>query len=133
MMLPDSVLWIDFMRAKTPAHVKQFIAPYLASRNTVVCEPIRFEVMRGERKADRQKADNLLQTVPLLRTPPQLWQNAESYGQMCLDAGVIVPPLDLLIAAMAVSHSAEVVTFDKHFEAMKQVIPKLKARVLVRP
>lgn len=133
MILPDSVLWIDFMRAKTPAAVKQIIAPYLASRNTVLCEPVRFEVMRGERKADRLKADNLLKTVPIIRTPVLLWQNAEKYGQMCLDTGLIVPPLDLLIAATAVEHYAEIVTFDKHFAAMQQVIPKLKARVLARP
>lgn len=133
MILPDSVLWIDFMRAKTPQPIKQLIGPYLASRNAMLCEPIRFEVMRGERKADRLKADTLLMAVPMLRTPPQMWQTAEQYGQTCLDNGLIVPPLDHLIAAVAVSYGAEVITFDKHFEAMTKIIPKLKARVLMRP
>ncbi len=133
MILADSVLWIDFMRAKTPQPIKQLIAPYLASRNAMLCEPVRFEVMRGERKADRQKADTLLSSVPMLRTPALMWQTAEQYGQTCLDGGLIVPPLDLLIAAVAVAYGAEVITFDKHFEFMSKIIPKLKVRVLIRP
>ena len=133
MILPDSVLWIDFMRKKTPHNIRLAIAPYLASRKTMLCEPVRFEVMRGERKPDRQKAEGLLTTVPMLRTPVLMWQNAELYGQICLDSGLIVPPVDLLIASVAVTYNAEVITFDGHFEAMAKIIPKLKARVLVRP
>jgi predicted nucleic acid-binding protein len=111
-MLPDSAFWIDFTRQKTSKVVKQQIAPYLASRMTVLCEPVRFEVLRGERKNDRVKTEALLANVPLLRTPPALWQNAERYGQLCQDSGLTVPPLDLLIAAVSIHHGAEIVTFD---------------------
>jgi len=133
MMLPDSALWVDFTRAKTPLAVKQAVAPYLGSRNTFICEPIRFEVLRGERKADRLKTDTLLSVVPMLPTPASLWKDATRFGQICQDAGVTVPPLDLIIAAVAVAHGAEVVTFDSHFEAMLKVIPKLKVLRLKRP
>jgi len=132
MMLPDSSLWIDFTRAKTPQAVKQQIAPFLASRRSMLCEPVRFEVLRGERKADRITTEALLSTVPLVRTPASLWQDAGRNGQLCQDAGLTVPPLDLLIAAVAVHHGAEIVTFDEHFEQMAVVLPKLKVRWIKR-
>lgn len=132
MMLPDSALWIDFTRAKTAQAVKQQIAPYLASRHTVLCEPVRFEVLRGERKTDRLKTEALLNTVPMVPTPEGLWQDAERFGQLCQDAGLTVPPLDLLIAAVAVRHRAEVVTFDEHFALMTMVLTTLRVRKLTR-
>ena len=91
MMLPDSAFWIDFTRAKTPQVVKQQIAPFLASRRAALCEPVRFEVLRGERKADRLKTGALLSTVPLVQTPASLWRDAERNGQLCQDAGLTVP------------------------------------------
>ena len=132
MILPDSVLWIDFTRAKTPVTVKQQIAPFLASRRTVLCEPVRFEVLRGERKADRLKTEALLATLPMLPTPASLWLDAADCGQRCLDSGITVPPLDLLISATAIFHQVEVVTFDAHFELMAKVLTGLKVRRLIR-
>jgi predicted nucleic acid-binding protein len=133
MMLLDSSLWIDFTRSKSPLELKLVIAPYIASREATLCEPVKFEVLRGERKADRIKTAALLENVPLLSTPVNLWSDASHYGQLCQDSGLTVPPLDLLIAAVAVTHGAEVVTFDTHFKAMAGIIQRLKVRILDHP
>lgn len=131
-ILPDSAFWIDFTRAQTPLAVKQQIAPFLASRNCALCEPVRFEVLRGERKADRLKTEALLATVPVVPSPITLWRDAERNGQLCLDGGLTLPPLDLIIAAVAIHVRAEVVTFDQHFEQMAKLIPGLKIRRIQR-
>jgi predicted nucleic acid-binding protein len=132
MILPDSVLWIDFTRAKTPRAVRQQIMPYLYAEDTVLCDPVRFEVLRGERKMDRKKTEAIFETVPLLPTPQSFWVDSIRHGQLLLDAGVNVPPLDVMIATIALYHRAEVVTFDSHFQAMQAVMSKLKVRVLTR-
>jgi len=132
MILPDSVLWIDFSRIKTPVVVKQQIAPYLRAADTVLCDPVRFEVLRCERRTDRARTEAIFATVPLLPTPANFWQESIKLGQLCMDGGITVPPLDVMIATVAIHHKAEVVTFDTHFELIQKVMPKLQVRLLKR-
>ena len=42
-LLLDTSLWIDFTRARSPAPLKQFIAPYVLDPEAHLAEPVRFE------------------------------------------------------------------------------------------
>jgi len=54
----------------------------------------------------------------LLATPADLWQQAIELGQACRRIGRTVLSLDLLVAAVALHHNAELVSFDADFEAI---------------
>jgi len=71
-------------------------------------------------------------TLPLLATPADLWQQAINLGQACCQIGRTVLSLDLLIAAIALHHNAVLVSFDADFEAIAAV-RALRLHRLSRP
>jgi predicted nucleic acid-binding protein len=68
----------------------------------------------------------------MLATPADLWQRAADLGRACRQAGVTAGALDLLIAAVAIHHGAELITFDTDFQKIA-VVSSLQVKLLLRP
>jgi predicted nucleic acid-binding protein len=130
--LIDTSLWIDFTRARSPQPLKQFIAPYILQPDAHLAEPVTFEILRHATAAEARQLTQQFQTLPTLATPPDLWTQAALLGQACRRKGISALSLDLLIAAVAMHHRAEVVTFDADFEKMAG-ISTLQVKLLQRP
>lgn len=130
--LIDSSLWVDFTRMKSPLALKSMIHPWILDPEAVLCEPIAFEVLRHATKAERTKIHAQFATLPLLATPPQLWRDATNLGVKCHEKGINPSSLDLVIATIAIHHSAEIVTFDNDFSQIASV-SGLKVILLKRP
>nr|WP_221630018.1 MULTISPECIES: PIN domain nuclease [unclassified Synechococcus] len=131
-MLLDTSLWIDFTRARSPAPLKQFIAPYVLDPAAHLAEPVLFEVLRSARPEESRLLEAQFDVLPCLPTPKDLWQRAIALGQACRQAGRTVFSLDLLVAAVAMHHDAVVVSFDADFEAIASV-SALRLKRLNRP
>ena len=71
-------------------------------------------------------------TLPLLPTPSSLWKDAAKLGQDCRKHGTTPGWPDLLIAALAIHHNAEIVTFDAGFVDIAPAAP-LRVELLSRP
>ena len=69
--------------------------------------------------------------MPLLSTPADLWEQAARLGQACRRRSVSVGSHDLLLAAVALHHQAEVVTFDADFQEIAAV-SALQVKLLQR-
>jgi len=130
--LIDTSLWIDFTRARSPKALKLFIAPFILHPDAHLAEPITFEILRHATPAETKQLTQQFQTLPTLSTPPTLWIDATHLGQACRHKNVSVSSLDLLIAALAIHHGAEVITFDDDFQRIASV-SALQAKVLKRP
>src|SRR5260370_13583241 len=113
--LIDTSLWIDFIRTRSPRALKQFIAPYVLHPDACLAEPVAFEILRHATAAEARQLTQQFQTLPTLGTPPDLWTQAALLGQACRRKGITARSLDLLIAAVALHHDAQVPTFDAHF------------------
>ena len=131
-LLLDTSLWIDFTRSRSPAPLKQFIAPYVLNASAHLAEPVRFEVLRAARPEEARLLEAQFNTLPCLSTPTDLWQRAIGLGQACRQIGRTVLSLDLLVAAVALHHKAELVSFDTDFEAIASV-SALRLNRLIRP
>jgi predicted nucleic acid-binding protein len=131
-LLLDTSLWIDFTRSRSPAPLKQFIAPYVLDPAAHLAEPVLFEVLRSARPEEARLLEAQFATLPCLPTPKDLWQRAIALGQACRQAGRTVLSLDLLVAAVAMHHDAVVVSFDADFEAIASV-SALRLKRLNRP
>jgi predicted nucleic acid-binding protein len=83
--------------------------------------------LTGERKKGPA-----IRTLPLLPTPANVWQQAIELGQACRRIGRTVLSLDLLVAAVALHHNAELVSFDADFDAIASV-SALRLNRLTRP
>ena len=131
-LLLDSSLWIDFTRARSPAPLKQFIAPFVLDPEAHLAEPVRFELLRSARPEESRQLEAQFATLPTLATPADLWQRAIDLGQACRQIGRTVVSLDLLVAAMALHHNAVLVSFNADFEAIAAV-SALRLQRLERP
>jgi predicted nucleic acid-binding protein len=131
-LLIDTSLWVDYTRWKSPPSLKQFIAPYILNPDAYLAEPIIFEVLRGAREDEKpilKKAFNLL---PTLSTPATLWERAVELTEKCRTAKFTAGVMDVIIAAVALEHAAEVVTFDGDFRSIA-AISGLRVHLLKRP
>jgi hypothetical protein len=129
--LIDSTLWVDYFRPRTPLRVKQLIVPFVDAMDAALCEPVRFEILSAAFRRERRQIEDTFLTLPLLPSPPNLWEAATLLGQQCIDRGAQPRSLDLLIAVICLHHDAELVTFDAHFSQIAKVCP-LKVHLLRR-
>ncbi|MDP4645866.1 MAG: PIN domain-containing protein [Akkermansiaceae bacterium] len=130
--LIETSLWIDFVRKKSAMALKAFIEPWILDADACICEPVAFEVLRHATVKERSQIEEQFSTLPLLQTPATLWQDAASLGQKCRDKGVNVGSMDLVIAALAIHHAAEIVTFDADYARVAEVFG-LSVMLLERP
>jgi len=131
-LLLDTSLWIDFTRARSPATLKQFIAPFVLDPAAHLAEPVRFEMLRSAQPDETRQLTAQFATLPMLSTPADLWQQAIELGQACRQIGQTVLSLDLLVAAVALHHNAVLVSFDADFETIASV-SALRLQRLERP
>jgi predicted nucleic acid-binding protein len=131
-LLLDTSLWIDFTRTRSPAPLKQFIAPFVLDPEAHLAEPVRFEMLRSARPDETRQLIAQFDTLPTLSTPADLWQRAIDLGQACRQIGQTVLSLDLLVAAVALHHNAVLVSFDADFVAIASV-SELRLQHLERP
>ena len=130
--LIDTSLWIDFTRLRSPQKLKRFVAPFILDPDAHLAEPITFELLRHASPAEAKQLTQQFQTVPMLATPSTLWTDAARLGQTCRQNNLTIGSLDLLIAAIALHHSAEVATFDDDYQKIANV-SKLQVKLLKRP
>ncbi len=119
--LIDTSLWIDLTRARSPRALKAFIAPHVNDPEACLAEPIAFDVLRNATDDEASQLTTQFETMPLLASPADLWGRGAELGRECRRAGVTAGSIDLLIAAVALHHSAELVTFDADFQGIAEV------------
>jgi len=130
--LLDANLWIDLTRARSSRTLKKFISPFILDSQACLAEPVVFEVLRNATDPEALQLTHHFQTLPLLASPPDLWSTGVELGRACRRIGLTPGSIDLLIAAVAIHHRAELVTFDVDFESIAGV-SDLKVKLLKRP
>lgn len=128
----DTCIWIDSFRRKTPVPVREAANGVIRRDHILLCEPVRFEILRNAPRGERAGLNRRLATVPMLSTPASLWRDATALGQKCCDAGFTAGAYDLLIACLCAHHRRELVTFDSHFQTLSS-IGGFEIEVIARP
>ena len=130
--LIETSLWIDFTRAKTPVERKVEIRRWILDPDAALCEPVAFEVLRHATVKERPLIEAQFASLPLLPTPVALWRDAAHLGQACRDQGFTAGSIDLVIAALALHHHAELITSDQDFTSIA-ASSELQVTLLSRP
>jgi predicted nucleic acid-binding protein len=105
---------------------------FITRDDAVLCEPVYVEFFRGMAKAEMRRAQSLVDTLPMLSTPPTVWKDALPLLRSCAQAGVVVNILDALIAVIAREHRVRIVTFDHDFLPLN-AHGGVEVEVLARP
>jgi len=127
----DTCVWIDHLRARTPEATRQIADQAVHAEDALLCEQVRFELLCGASRRERTPLLRRLETMPLLHTPPVLWREASDLAAKACDAGLRVPSMDLLIAAVCIHHGAALTTFDAHFGELARLCD-LRVHLLTR-
>ena len=128
----DTCVWIDHLRKGTPDATRQTADAAVNDADALLCEPVRFELLYGASRRERPLLLRRLETMPQLHTPQRLWSEASNLATQACDAGLRVPSVDLLIAALCIHHDVALTTFDAHFAELGK-LSKLRLNLLTRP
>ena len=88
----------------------------LRDETVVCCGVVLFELLRGaKQESEKELILSSFNGIPFLELSQKLWGEAGSLAARLRGQGSTLPMSDVLIAALAISHGATVLTADKHF------------------
>jgi predicted nucleic acid-binding protein len=122
--LGDTTAWIALRRGR-PAAVAT-VRRLLRRGTLAVCDPVTLELLRGARNVRELNALRAsLAVLPGCAVAPSAWTRAQDVLEgLALHRGGRhrgVPPMDLLIAAVAQEHDLPVLHDDAHFDLIAQI------------
>ena len=128
MILVDTSAWVEFFRGRAP--LCDAVDDALDANEAALCGPVMTELRRGLRStAERRRVLPLLAGCHWLADPARLWEDAGDLGYYLARKGVTAKSIDLLIAAVALTHGAAILTQDHDFAAMKKAGVRLTISV----
>lgn len=119
MKLIDTSSWVHSLRRSGDPQVRERVRALLVELEGAWCDVVRVELWQGVKA--KTEADFLRQldsSLTLLPMTPEAWNLACQLGQKIRAAGKPVPTTDLLIAACALAHGAEIEHCDGHFDTI---------------
>ena len=113
--LIDTSSWIEALRHSGRAEVRERVAHLMSEGRAAWCDLVALELWNGARGGyEREQLQKLGQELVLLPTTDLAWSKARVLAERCRSAGKTVPATDLIIAACAQVHGADVEHCDVH-------------------
>jgi predicted nucleic acid-binding protein len=123
-ILVDSSSWIHFLRPNGDPVVRARVEAALMAGEACWCPLVRLELWNGAAgDRDRKVLRDFEAVLPELPIDGEVWAGAYELARCARAAGVSVPATDILIAACARRHGAELETADSDFERLAAVAP----------
>jgi len=122
-VLIDTSSWIHFLRTDGDGDTRRRVAAALESGVARWCALIRLElwnVARGQR--EKRVLQEFERLIPELPVSDVVWEDAFALARRCRMAGVTVPATDVLLAACATHHGAELEHADSDFALIRGVV-----------
>jgi predicted nucleic acid-binding protein len=122
MILLDASVLVRYLRTASPA-----IREVLVSTDCAVCGVTRAEILYGARTPDQ--AESLRQSLDLFRQLPireACWDHVGATLALLRARGLPMPFQDVLLAAVALDHNAELWSYDGHFRTLQSVLAGLR-------
>jgi predicted nucleic acid-binding protein len=124
-VLADTSLWIDFLRRG-----QDQLRAAAEARRLILCGPVAAEVLRGVREQDRETMRLRLMDLPWAPLGVFEWLEAGDVSAALLRRGTPVALPDVAIAVAARAFGARLVTGDRDFLHVAEVMPELDVEVL---
>jgi predicted nucleic acid-binding protein len=122
MFLIDTSSWIHFLRPDGDLAVRARVDAALRAGDARWCPLIRLELWNGAGgERERKVLREFERLIPELSIDAETWSDACDLARRCRAAGVTVPAADLLIAACARHHGAQLEHADGDFDAIARV------------
>ena len=122
MKLIDTSCWVHQIRARGDPAVRVRVENSLIAGTAAWCAQVRLELWAGARSdQDRKLLRDYERVLPDLAITDQVWALACDLGDRARRAGISVGAGDLLIAACARVHGAELEYADADFDLLSSL------------
>ncbi len=122
MVLVDTSSWIHFLRPDGDGKVRARVDAALRAGTARLCALVRLELWNGAGgERERRVLREFERRIPDLPIEAEIWSEACDLARRCHAAGVTVPATDILIAACARHHGADLEHADSDFDAIARV------------
>lgn len=116
-VLIDTSLWIEALRRSGAPAARQAVAQMVEPGLALVNGLIRAELLKGARdEPDFSRLELLLEATTSLPFKESTWTRASRLGFDLRRVGVLVPTVDLAIAASSLEADVPLLHRDAHFE-----------------
>ena len=116
--LVDTSVWVEFLRGKKTI-IKKRLENLLDENRAVVSGIILAELMTGiSNEKDQRFLEECFLGLPYLEATREIFTTAGKMGVVLRKKGITMPISDLLIAALAKTHTLTVLTTDNHFQTL---------------
>jgi len=103
--------------------LKQELEHLIDKEKIFICGPIFFELVQGMR-SDKEKMaiTHALSALEYIEVSKELWIKAGDRASVLRREGKTIPFSDILIATIAVENGLSILTMDKHFSQIADVL-----------
>ena len=122
MLLIDTSSWIHLLRPNGDAAVRARVERALETGEACWCPVVRLELWNGAGgEREKKVLRDFERLLPELAIDNEVWLKAYQLAQNARAAGVLIPATDLMIAACAKRHGAELEHSDSDFTQLVNV------------
>jgi predicted nucleic acid-binding protein len=134
-ILPDTSVWIDYLRATPPSRTSRSESPaeeldaLIQDEQIVICGPVIAELMAGARGRQRDELAQQLGAHPWVDIKHADWLAVGYAAARLQERGQMAPLIDIQIAVCAIGAKAELWTLDRDFERIAENLDDLRIRM----
>lgn len=122
MILVDTSSWIHMLRPSGDAAVRRRVEAALTTGQACWCPLVQLELRNGAHgQRERRVLRDFARILPELPIDEEVWTAAYDLARRARNKGVTVPATDVVIAACATRHGAEIESVDSDFELLATV------------
>jgi predicted nucleic acid-binding protein len=122
LILVDSSSWIHLLRPSGDPVVRERVQRVLEAGEACWCPLVRLELWNGAGGSHEKKVlRDFERVLPELAIDDMVWRRAYELARHARASGVSVPATDLLIAACARRHGAEIEHSDSDFALLSKL------------
>ena len=122
MKLIDTSAWVQQLRAKGDAAIREKVENLLRTGHAAWCPIVRLELWAGVgNETERATLRAYEQELPEFSIDDMVWEEACDLASKSRKVGKTAPSSDILIAACARHHGVEIESADAHFEFLMKL------------
>lgn len=122
LLLVDTSSWIHFLRPDGDPKVHARVETALENGEACWCPLVQLELWKGARGAhERSVLREFARVLPELVIDREVWSKAYELATQARARGVTAPATDVLIAACALHHGADLESADSDFDHLAAV------------